>query len=76
MQHTRQYTRQNVWELGGDWADPILWYARGVREMKARALVRTDELALLRQYARHRSAALAAARPAEFVRTNADQSRH
>ncbi len=37
MQHTRQYTRQNVWELGSDWADPILWYARGVREMKGRA---------------------------------------
>jgi len=33
-----QYTRKNVWELGGDWADPILWYARGVGAMKARAL--------------------------------------
>jgi len=33
-----QYTRRNVWELGGDWADPILWYARGVAAMKARAL--------------------------------------
>jgi tyrosinase len=32
------FTRQNVWELGGDWADPILWYARGVKAMKARAL--------------------------------------
>jgi tyrosinase len=32
------YTRKNVWELGGDWADPILWYARGVKAMKARAL--------------------------------------
>lgn len=31
-------TRRNVWELGGDWADPILWYARGVKAMKARAL--------------------------------------
>lgn len=31
-------TRQNVWELGGDWADPILWYARGVKAMKARDL--------------------------------------
>jgi tyrosinase len=31
-------TRKNVWELGGDWADPILWYARGVKAMKARAL--------------------------------------
>jgi tyrosinase len=30
--------RGNVWELGGDWADPILWYARGVKAMKARAL--------------------------------------
>jgi hypothetical protein len=24
-----QYTRKNVWELGRNWADPILWYARG-----------------------------------------------
>jgi tyrosinase len=32
------HTRKNVWELGGDWADPILWYARGVKAMKARAL--------------------------------------
>lgn len=32
------FTRSNVWELGGDWADPILWYARGVAAMKARAL--------------------------------------
>jgi tyrosinase len=32
------FTRKNVWELGGDWADPILWYARGVKAMKARAL--------------------------------------
>src|SRR5580704_7831943 len=31
-------TRKNVWELGGDWADPILWYARGVKAMKARHL--------------------------------------
>jgi tyrosinase len=30
--------RQNVWDLGSDWADPILWYARGVKAMKARAL--------------------------------------
>jgi tyrosinase len=33
-----QYMRKNVWELGGDWADPILWYARGVAAMKTRAL--------------------------------------
>jgi tyrosinase len=32
------YTRKNVWELGGDWADPILWYARGVKAMKSRPL--------------------------------------
>ena len=32
------YTRKNVWELGGDWADPILWYARGVKAIKARPL--------------------------------------
>jgi tyrosinase len=31
-------TRKNVWELGGDWADEILWYARGVKVLKARAL--------------------------------------
>jgi tyrosinase len=32
------YMRKNVWELGGDWADPILWYARGVKAMQSRAL--------------------------------------
>ena len=32
------YTRQNVYSLGNDWADPILWYARGVKAMNARAL--------------------------------------
>jgi tyrosinase len=32
------YMRKNVWELGGDWADPILWYARGVKTMQSRAL--------------------------------------
>jgi tyrosinase len=31
--------RSNVWELGSDWAGPILWYARGVEAMKARPLV-------------------------------------
>ncbi|MHC1559974.1 tyrosinase family protein [Actinomycetospora sp. C-140] len=31
-------TRRNVHELGDEWADPILWYARGVRAMKARPL--------------------------------------
>jgi tyrosinase len=30
--------RRNVWTLGGDWADEILWYARGVKAMKDRAL--------------------------------------
>lgn len=30
--------RENVFDLGGDWADPILWYARGVKAMKARKL--------------------------------------
>ena len=33
-----QYTRRNAWELGDDWADPLLWYARGVAAMSARAL--------------------------------------
>lgn len=35
------YTRKNVWDLiteSGAWADEILWYARGVAAMKARAL--------------------------------------
>ncbi|MCK9921475.1 tyrosinase family protein [Frankia sp. AgPm24] len=27
--------RSNVYDLGGTWADPILWYARGVAVMKA-----------------------------------------
>lgn len=31
-------TRQNVWELGSPWAEPILWYARGVGAMKARPI--------------------------------------
>jgi tyrosinase len=31
-------TRRNVWELGSDWADPVLWYARGVKAMQARPL--------------------------------------
>ena len=30
--------RRNVWELGGPWAEPILWYARAVRAMKKRGL--------------------------------------
>jgi len=32
------YMRKNVWQLAGDWADPILWYARGVKAMQSRAL--------------------------------------
>ncbi len=32
------YTRQNVYELGQDWAAPILWYARGVAAMMARPI--------------------------------------
>ncbi|GAA4401822.1 tyrosinase family protein [Fodinibacter luteus] len=32
------YVRRNVWELGGDWADEVLWYARGVAAMKAKPL--------------------------------------
>lgn len=30
--------RRDVWELGNDWADPILWYARGVKAMKSRPI--------------------------------------
>jgi len=26
--------RRNVWEIGNTWAEPILWYARGVKAMK------------------------------------------
>jgi tyrosinase len=32
------YIRKNVFDLGGDWGDTILWYARGVAEMKKLAL--------------------------------------
>jgi tyrosinase len=32
------FTRRNVWELGGDWGDPILWYARGIKALTARPL--------------------------------------
>lgn len=32
------FTRQNVYELSKPWDDPILWYARGVKEMQDRAL--------------------------------------
>ncbi|MER9304251.1 tyrosinase family protein [Mesorhizobium sp. M0496] len=32
------FIRHNVWELGGDWADPILWYARAVAALKPKAL--------------------------------------
>lgn len=31
-------TRQNVYKLGSAWADPILWYARGVQKLKERPL--------------------------------------
>jgi len=34
----KRYLRRNVWELGSDWGDDILWYARGVKAMKARVL--------------------------------------
>jgi tyrosinase len=29
-------TRRDVWKLGGDWNDTILWYARAVKVMSAR----------------------------------------
>ena len=32
------FVRRNVWELGGPWADEVLWYARGVAAMQARPL--------------------------------------
>jgi len=32
------HTRGQIWELGGDCADPVLWHARGVKVMKSRAL--------------------------------------
>ena len=31
-------TRRNVHDLGDDWAEEILWYARGVKAMKSRPL--------------------------------------
>jgi tyrosinase len=42
------HTRRNVWELDDDWADPVLWYARGVAAMKSRPL---DEPTSWRFYA-------------------------
>jgi len=36
-----QFTRKNVWDLGKDWADPILWYARGIKAMQALPLANT-----------------------------------
>lgn len=30
--------RKNVWELGSDWSDTILWYARGVGVLKSRPI--------------------------------------
>lgn len=32
------HIRENVYELGDDWAEPVLWYARGVRAMQAKPL--------------------------------------
>lgn len=32
------HTRKNIYSLGGTWAAPILWYARGVKAMKAKKL--------------------------------------
>lgn len=32
------FVRRNVWNLGSDWAEPILWYARGVAAMQKRTL--------------------------------------
>jgi len=32
------FVRRNVWQLGGDWSDPVLWYARGVAALKSRPL--------------------------------------
>ena len=31
-------TRKNVWELGGNWADPILWYARAVAKLRTQPI--------------------------------------
>jgi tyrosinase len=33
-----QLIRRNVWGLDDPWAEPVLWYARGVAAMKARAI--------------------------------------
>lgn len=34
----QQLVRANVYQLGDDWADPILWYARGVAALQKLAL--------------------------------------
>jgi tyrosinase len=31
-------TRHDVWKLGGDWSDPLIWYARGVRALQQRPI--------------------------------------
>lgn len=32
------YVRKNVWTLGSDWSDTVLWYARGVKVLQARPI--------------------------------------
>lgn len=32
------FVRRNVWALGGDWNDTVLWYARAVAAMKAKPI--------------------------------------
>jgi tyrosinase len=33
----RRFLRSNIYKLGAEWADPVLWYARGVKVMKGRS---------------------------------------
>ncbi len=32
------FVRQNIYDIGDDWAESVLWYARGVKAMKTRLL--------------------------------------
>jgi len=32
------FKRQDVWNLGDGWSDPLVWYAKGVRKLRERPL--------------------------------------
>jgi hypothetical protein len=39
MEGDNMLTRENVWEVDGDWAAPILWYARFHADRETRTAV-------------------------------------